>query len=313
MSTRQNNVIISEPNEDILTIACVNFRTDWGNKAKNFKRIKGFIRAAAKRGADIILFPEAALTGFDVEPEGKMHRMNAETIPGPSTVEIAKLTREYNIYVILGMPEKDKINPCILYNSAAIIGPTGVIGSYAKMHPPFDENRVYKKGEKPMLFDTVWGLIGVGICYDAYMFPELPRYYAARGARLFLHPTAFPKEGCWKDWYLNQIRARCLENMMFIATANLVGKEIINTYPGYSFIIGPGQEDHLYKIHAGPADEDSEEIIIATIDLAEADKVRNRWPLFTVGNIPDTPQWRPKQYMKMLKIIEEKTNFFKYE
>lgn len=309
----KHNGISPKLNEDILTIACVNFRTAWGNKANNLKRIKGFIRVAAKRGADIILFPETALTGYDVEPEGKMHRINAETIPGPSTDEIATLTRKYNIYVIFGMPEKDKTNPCLIYNSAAIIGPTGVIGSYAKIHAASDENRWCKKGEEPMLLDTVWGVIGIGICYDAFMFPELPRYYAARGARLFLHPTAFPKMMGWKDWYLNQMKARSLENMMFVATANLVGKEIINTFPGNSFIIGPGQEDHLYKIFAGPASEDSEEIIIATIDLSEADKSRKRWPLFTVNSISGTPDWRPKQYMKMLKIIEKKTDLCKYE
>lgn len=307
------NGIRTKLNANILTIACVNFRTVWGNKAKNLKKIKAFIRVAAKRGADMILFPETALTGYDVEPERKMHRINAETIPGPSTDKIATLTRKYNIYVIFGMPEKDKKNPYIIYNSVAIIGPAGIIGSYAKIHTPFDENQWCKKGERPFLIDTVWGLIGIGICYDAFMFPELPRYYAARGARLFLHPTALPNMTGWKDWYLNQIKARSLENMMFVATANLVGKEIINTFPGFSFIIGPRQENHLYKIFAGPASENNEEIIMATIDLSDSDKSRKRWPLFTPNNITGTPDWRPKQYMKMLKVIEKKTDLFKYE
>jgi predicted amidohydrolase len=173
----------SQPS-DVLTVACVNFRTDWGNKEANLNRVMGYLEAAAKRGADIILFPETALTGYDIDEEVIMHRENAETIPGPSTNKIAQLTRKYGVYAIVGMAEKDKDDSEIIYNSVAIVGPEGVIDSYAKIHPAFTENKWCKKGKRPVLFETPWGPVGVGICYDTTMFPELPRYYAACGARL---------------------------------------------------------------------------------------------------------------------------------
>ena len=100
-----SNLAFSKSN--ILTVACINFRTFWGDKAKNLEKIKGYITAAAKRGADLIVFPELALTGYDVEEKVMMHRENAETVPGPSTSEIAVLTRKFNVYVIFGLPEKD--------------------------------------------------------------------------------------------------------------------------------------------------------------------------------------------------------------
>jgi predicted amidohydrolase len=85
-----SNLVFSKSN--ILTVACINFRTSWGDKAKNLEKIEGYITAAAKRGADLIVFPELALTGYDVEEKVMMHRENAETVPGPSTTEIAVLT-----------------------------------------------------------------------------------------------------------------------------------------------------------------------------------------------------------------------------
>ena len=84
--------------EDTVSIACINFKTTWGDKAANLRHMKSIAREAAGQGNDIIVFPELALTGYecgeDVGP-GKhscgMHREHAETIPGPSSLELAAL------------------------------------------------------------------------------------------------------------------------------------------------------------------------------------------------------------------------------
>ena len=298
---------------DIVTVACVNFRTAWGDKGSNLKRIKGYITAAVKRGADIILFPELALTGYEVEGKAMMYKENAEIIPGPSTDEIALLTRRYGVYVVVGMSEKDKEDSRIFYNSAAVVGPEGVIGSYAKLMPASPDLKWCTKGKKPFVFDTTWGLVGVGICYDTYMFPELPRYYAALGARLYLHITALPDFEGWKEYYLNQLQARAIENMMFVASSNMVGKEFSPNFPGASLILGPGEENHVVKCYAGPGSEDNEEMIIATIDLSEADRMRKNFQLFIENPISGTPDWRLELYKNMLKTIDEKTDLGKYQ
>lgn len=300
------------PEADVVTIACVNFNTDWGNKGRNLRRIKGFIASAAKRGADIILFPELALTGYDNGPGNKMHKENAETIPGPSTDAVAELTHEYEVYVIFGMPERSQENPEIFFNSAAVIGPDGVIGSYAKLMPFGDEMKWCRKGEKPFAFDTPWGLVGVGICYDTYMFPELPRYYAALGARLYVHITALGPFTGWKPYYINQMKARAIENMMFMASSNIIGKERGSDFPGASLILGPGEEAHEVEFYAGPASESKEEIILATVDLSAADRMRENYPLFKQNPVSGTPDWRLNLYKKMLQAIEEKTDLDNY-
>ncbi len=296
---------------NILTVACVNFRTSWGDKAKNLEKMKGYITAAAKRGADLIVFPELALTGYDVEEKVLMHRENAETVPGPSTSEIAVLTHKFNVYVIFGLPEKDTVHPDTFYNSAAVIGPDGIIGSYAKIVPTGLEIKWCKKGKKPFCFDTPWGLIGVGICYDTYMFPELPRFYAALGARLYIHITALDSFPGWKEYYYNQLQARAIENMMFVASSNLAGRESSSNFLGNSLILGPGGNHHDIRYYARALGENNEDIVLATIDLAEADRVREDYPLFIRHPSSREPDWNLRLFREMLETIDEKTNLGK--
>ena len=293
--------------KDVVTLAAINFHAVWGDKARNLERIKGYIVAAAKQGADIIVFPEMALTGYDVDlkKEGKMQKENAETIPGPSTSEIAKLTQKYGVYVALGMPERDKKNPDIIYNSAAVIGPKGVIGSYHKIHPYKPELKWCRKGKKPFVFDTPWGLIGVGICYDSYRFPELARYYAALGARVYLNLTAIFEFRGWEDYYKHTLASRSIENSMFVVSANLVGKDLKSYFPGGSLIMGPALNSRI-KTYAGPADKE-EQIVMATVDLSYSDSARTSAPLFTKNPISGTPDWRPKIYIKMLEDFIKNT------
>jgi predicted amidohydrolase len=303
----------SQARSDEVTIACVNFNTKWGNKEKNLERIKECVSDAAESGANIILFPELALTGYANGPGAKMHKENAETVPGPSTNALAELTQKLGVYVIVGMAEKSREDSDVYYNSAAVIGPEGVVGSYAKLMPFGNEMRWCQKGEKPFAFDTPWGLVGVGICYDTYMFPELPRYYAALGARLYVHITALGAFKGWKPYYINQMKARAIENMMFVASSNLVGKDRSDDFPGTSFVLGPGEEAHEVEFYAGPSSETKEEIVLARIDLAAADRMRKNYPLFRENPVSGTPDWRLELYKKMLQNIAEKTNLDNYK
>ncbi len=93
--------------KDIITVAVANFRVDAANKESNLSRMCGFAEAAAKRGANLILFPEMCLYGYDyyvdetIPQEEKIK--TAETIDGPSCQAIAEITKKYGIYVVFGM------------------------------------------------------------------------------------------------------------------------------------------------------------------------------------------------------------------
>lgn len=260
------------PHKNRVTVACVNFKPAGGDKANALERIKEFTEKASREGANLILFPELALTSL---PSEELVPQFAETIPGPSTEEVAKLAAQLKAYVTFGMLECDQKDSRIVYNAAVMIGPAGILGSYRKIHPfaPFE---TYERGRKLPIFETSYGPIGIGICYDTYCFPEVCRAYAVRGVRLYLNPTAVPLGLECNDeaeLCMTMLGARCVENQMFIATAGIVGKDRVEglgevTLLGRSTILGPKAGYSSYQVYAGPASGTEEEIIMSELDLS---------------------------------------------
>jgi len=294
---------------DIITIAVVNFKVEAGEKEQNVSRILDFSKSAAKRGADLILFPEMCVTGYDYYVDKDIPREEkeemTETIDGPICKRISEAAQRNDIYIVAGMAEKDK-DTGDLYNSAFAAGPEGFLGSYRKIHPFDYENSWCKKGNEPFMFDTKWGPISVGICYDTYQFPELIRYYVNKGSRLYLNPTAVVEEVVFANsrqgfdhYYAPTLEYGVLCNTIFIASANLTGWDRVNYFGGGSCIIGP-------KIHptfetgvtyyAGDKDNVQAGMSLATIDLSLAKRrlcINNEY----VGE----PDYRPDVYKEFFK------------
>lgn len=303
--------------KDIITITTVNFCAEWGNKESNLNRIKGYIEAAASRGSNLIVFPELALTSYDVESdkplEEMMHRVCAETIPGPATNEIAELTKKYGVYAVVGMPERDSDNRANVYNSAVVCGPDGVIGSYRKLHLPFKEADWAVRGSKPFMFETPWGPVGVAICYDAYEFPEMARYYRAMGARLFLNVTAVGT-GVGATHARVTMEALSATNSLYIAIANLFGYDLETEFMGGSSIIGPGNKGHEFYYYAGKPfdhpDAAQGDMVTATVDLSYVNRsfLSQMWKFNPKVGSPD---WRPETYIEMFKEVLANPNWGK--
>ena len=115
--------------KDVIKVSTVAFNAKWGDKEKNLNRMKGYIEAAASEGANLIVFPEMALTGYDDEEDkakpDKMQSKLAEVVPGPSSEAIAELTKKLGVYVAFGMPERDEKDSSIIYNAACVCGLQG--------------------------------------------------------------------------------------------------------------------------------------------------------------------------------------------
>jgi predicted amidohydrolase len=254
-----------------VTIAVINFEPIQGDKPATLKKIKDVTTIAAQQGAEIIVFPETALTGWAGFPAEKAPEL-AETIPGPATDAIGKLAAELNVYVCVGMIEKKNGKT---YNSAVVIGPSGLLGVYRKTHP-FEPGEPWATaGNEYPLIETPWGPVGLGICVEDYLYPEIARIYALGGVRILLHLTAFPEFPDAKDYrefLKTTLGARAVENNMFVACANLVGVEGTFSFFGYSTIIGPKPGQMNYHIFAGPAGT-GEEILTATLDLTSLDRL----------------------------------------
>lgn len=261
--------------ESKATIACVNFTPHWGNKAACLEKIKTQIRQAAKQGADIIVFPELALGGYECDEEGtrlkipcKMHQEAAEVVPGPSTQQIAGLAKEMGVYVILGLTERDQDNPAIRYNSAAVIAPEGVLGTYRKLHlaapPRWRESTCFTAGNSIPVWNTRFGPIGVVICLDFFRFPELSRIMVLKGARLIVNPMGSPSYPGKYEFLLQQAGCRASENFVYTAVANLVGIDRATSFHGNSVIAGPGLT-RFVNIYAMGGE--TEEVVSATVNF----------------------------------------------
>ncbi|MGE0409236.1 MAG: carbon-nitrogen hydrolase family protein, partial [Amphiplicatus sp.] len=156
-----------------------------------------------------------------------------ETIPGPSTEALAARCRELNVHVIVGLLEEEGGK---FYNSAAFVGPQGLVGKHRKLHlPNVGVDRFVNRGDlPPSVYETEIGRIGMGICYDS-AFPEHARVLALQGADLIVNITNGPEgaEFCVEHTALTRAR----ENHVYYAAINRTGEERGVTFFGQSKIV----------------------------------------------------------------------------
>ena len=256
---------------------------------QNLTRALAKVNQAAKDGAQIICLPELYRTQYFPQEIGANTESLAETIPGESTRAFSEIAIRHKVVVILPVYEKSADGR--FYNSAVIIDTDGTLHTpYHKVHipqdPGFYEKGYFYPGERYQVHTTGYGRIAVLICYDQW-FPEAARCVALEGAQIIFYPTAIghptseePAEGNWHEaWVLIQ-RGHSVANSVHIASTNRVGKESEIRFFGGSFIC-----DAFGKIivQAG----DSEEILIASLDLAMNRSVRESWG-FLRNRRPDT-------------------------
>jgi len=258
-----------------VTVACVNWVGFWGDKAANLEKIKAKVIQAATAGANIIAFPELALSGYECGEEARreqkpcsMHIEASETIPGPSTEELARLSEQLGVYIIFGMPERDDKDPKVRYISAALCGPRGLIGRYRKVnlgHLPFNtESICFRPGSELPVFETEYGPIGIQICRDFWLVPECTRILVLKGAQIIFNVTAaFPQPG-GIDIITQQTACRAAESIVYTASVNHAGKERTLCYYGHSTIAGPTLDRRSMILAQG---EYKEEIVMATLNL----------------------------------------------
>ena len=213
-----------------------------------------------------------------------------------------------DIEIVYGFPYKEKPEDTVIYNAAAVLGPEGFIGIYKKIHLYAVDNLWSAKGDEPFMFDTKWGPISLGICYDNYQFPELVRYYVWKGSRLHLNPTfaaeEVPNEGsryAWKRCYAPHLEYLVLTSSIFIASSNVTGWVGSLYGGGGSYVIGPKTnafEEVEVATYIGDVDDYQNKMHICTIDLSLA--VRHQCTDNPYGGGPD---YRPGIYKKLFDEI----------
>jgi len=185
-----------------------------GEKNRNLERVLSQIE---KTEADLLVLPELFASGYFFSSLKELALM-AEEIPDGFTVRIFRaLARKRKTAFVFGMAEKKGSK---FYNSAVYVSPQGRIGLYRKIHLFYKEPVLFAPGNlQPICLRFYEYKLGIMICFD-YMFPELCRVLALKGADLICHPSNLVLHYCQ-----TVMRARSIENRIFTITANRVGCE----------------------------------------------------------------------------------------
>jgi predicted amidohydrolase len=219
---------------------------------ENLEIIEHQANSAAGQGADLIIFPELFLSGYNI---GKTVRDLAQPADGPACQKVVEIAREANIAVLYGYPER--LNSDV-YNSALLINRCGnTCANYRKTHLYGSyEKSCFKPGDSLIITKLEDLNIGILICYDVE-FPEAVRSLIYAGADLIAVPTALMEGYCRVAE--NVVPARAYESEVFVAYVNRCGMEGDLVYCGRSCLAGP---DGRKILRAGK----SEELLIANID-----------------------------------------------
>ncbi len=216
--------------------------------------------------ADLYVLPELFNTGYNFIDEKEVQDL-AEPSTGKTFQAITEFASRNKSYVVYGFAEKADL----FYNSAAIVGPNGLIGLYRKIHLFYRETLFFAPGNLGFpVFEFPFGKVGIMICFD-WFFPESARTLALQGADIIAHPSNLVMPYC-----PDAIVTRCLENRVFCATANRIGSEDRGgnalTYIGTSEIVS--QRGEILK----RLNRDESAVAVIDIDLSQArDKSLNKY------------------------------------
>ena len=272
-----------------ITVALAQIASRVADKEYNIKLMERKIREASQKDADIVVFPELALTGYlcrDLVYE------LAEPLPeGQSVQKIMKTAKRQNMHVVFGMIESSEKVSAVVYNTAVLIGPEGFLGKYRKMHLPthsvFEEKRYFRPGYETPVFKTSIGKIGLIICYDIY-FPELTRIMKLEGAQQIICISASPSTR--RGFFEALTVARAIENTVFLSFTNLVGIEDGLQFWGGSHLVAPSGSVLVQARY------DEDDLVAAKINYADMKRIE--------AFVPTLRDLRPEIFDDMKRAAE---------
>ncbi len=223
----------------------------------------------------LLAFPEFAHAVPIHDSPKKLLRDLAVELPNEHTEAYTRVARRHGCYIQTGtFLERDDAWPGAVFNTTALVGPTGVMAKYRKINPwiPWEVHASphdfpdYAEDPFPVV-DTEIGMLGVAICYD-WLFPETLRELAFRGAEVLIRVSAYMDP--WgasapMDWWTLVNRTRALENTAFVVAANQGAQ--MRHYPPFSWPGGSMVVDYDGRILAQADPGPGEKVVVAPIDI----------------------------------------------
>jgi NAD+ synthase (glutamine-hydrolysing) len=237
-----------------------------GDIPGNEARIRDGLRRARGAGAQIVLFPELAVTGYP--PEDLLLK---EHFLADARAAVERIAEDATgIVAIVGYPERG----LDVYNAAAVLADGGVQANYRKVHLPnygvFDEVRYFQSGPGPALIEVDGITVGLTICEDIWQ-PGIPMSLEAlAGATVVVNISASPYvagKGIVRE---RMIAQRARDHLCAVAFCGLVGGQDELIFDGHSFVV-----DHDGDVIAR-SPQFREDLLIAEIDPQAALSARLR-------------------------------------
>lgn len=244
--------------------AAVQFTITLGEIGPNLQQVRQSLQSLAADGVQLVVLPEMWATGFAYKELNSLAERTGELV-----AELAALSARYGMVIVGSLPEPHESK---VYNTAYIIDGGDIKATYRKIHlfSLMQEDRSFDSGNSWVLAETSVGTLGVFICYDL-RFPELARRLAVEGAEILVVPGEWPKPR--QEHWRTLLRARAIENQLFVIAANCCGLVGKLDFFGMSMIIDPKGEP-LAEAGYEP------EAITATLDFAAMTAWRQQIPCF---------------------------------
>ncbi|MFN3988552.1 MAG: NAD+ synthase [Rhodocyclaceae bacterium] len=221
-----------------LCIAVGQFNLTVGDLAANADRVIAALEQARARGADLLLTPELALSGYP--PEDLLLRPDFYRACDREVARVAEHAR--GITVVLGHPvDRDGAH----FNAASVLRDGRTVACYFKQLLPnyevFDEKRYFELGSEPCVFDHAGLRVGLSICEDLWQ-PGPARLAKAAGAQVLLSVNASPYHVGKQAERLAVMRDRVAETGLPLLYCNLVGGQDELVFDGASFALSADGE-----------------------------------------------------------------------
>jgi N-carbamoylputrescine amidase len=260
----------------ILRVGLAQIDSRLGDLEANLARHLEWIAKAQERAVDLLVFPELSLTGYRL-----LHltpRVAQRPAGSPALAQLAAAAGAMS--VVVGMVEEDERG--VLHNSAVLLQDGGPALIHRKIYLPtygiFQEERFLGCGRRIGLARVAGNRTGILICEDLW-HPSLASRLAVAGAKLLVVPSAGPGRigggelpESQEAWEL-VTRSTALMNTCWVVYCNRVGWEEGSFYTGGSHVVRPGGE----LVVRAPILE--EHLLVAEIDLRDADRLRFKLPL----------------------------------
>jgi predicted amidohydrolase len=249
-----------------ITAAALQFNLSIGNINSNLAKGFAALQRAGERGAQLAVMPEMWSSGYAYRQLRELADQTPQVL-----ATLSEITRRLKMVVVGSLPEMDAGK---IYNTAYVVDRGELVGRYRKLHlfSTMQEDRFLAAGDQALTVDTSAGRLGVAICYDL-RFPELFRKLALEGAEMICVPAEWPKPR--QEHWNALIRARAIENQLFLIAANCCGVQGKLDFFGHSQLVSP--LGHLLAY----ADAEETELV-ADLDFSEM--VQYRKQIDTLGD-----------------------------